>query len=142
MKDFGSPKTEFNIIKALVAFLFFLMFIFILLISLNEEAQSIQPAEIDTDKWANAIFLAEGGYKATYLYGIRSIPYKDEAQARQYCKNTVYNTLVKYRVQRCSVGESDIDCMSRRYCPVGSNTDNGTCKYWKKNVLYFLKEEL
>lgn len=91
----------------------------------------------DLDKWADAIFKAEGGYKATYLYGIRSIPYKDEAEARQICKNTVYNTLVKYRESRCGKGESDIDCLARRYCPIGSNTDNGTCKYWKKNVLYF-----
>lgn len=95
-------------------------------------------AEVDTDKYADAIFKAEGGYSATYLYGIRSIPYETEAQARQYCKNTVYNTLVKYRESRCKEGESDIDCIARRYCPVGSDTDNGTCKYWKKNVEYFL----
>ena len=94
--------------------------------------------EVDTTKWANAIFKAEGGYNATYLYGIRSIPYDTEGQARHYCQNTVYNTLVKFRSTRCVEGESDIDCLSRRYCPQDSDTDNGTCKYWKKNVQYFL----
>jgi len=94
--------------------------------------------EIDTDKWADAIFKAEGEYKATYLYGIRSIPYDTERQARKYCKNTIYNTLIKYRSTRCKENESNIDCMARRYCPQGSDTDNGTCQYWKKNVIYFL----
>ena len=92
------------------------------------------------DEWVDAIFEAEGGEKATYLYGIRSIPYDTPAQARQYCKNTVYNTLIKYRTIRCKDGESDIDCMARRYCPVGSDTDNGTCRHWKKNVQWFLNE--
>jgi len=49
---------------------------------------SVCYAEIDLDRWADAIFKAEGKYSATYLYGIRSIPYKDEAEARQICKNT------------------------------------------------------
>ena len=99
---------------------------------------SICIASPDLDAWADAIFKAEGGYKATYLYGIRSVKYKDEAEARRICKNTVYNTLVKYRESRCKVGESDIDCLAQRYCPVGSDTDNGTCQYWKRNVESFL----
>lgn len=90
---------------------------------------------IDLDAYADAIFKAEGGYKATYLYGIRSIKYKDETEARQICKNTVFNTLVKYRSTRCKPGEADIDCLARRYCPINSDTDNGTCKYWKDNVI-------
>ena len=99
-------------------------------------------ASIDLDRWANAIFKAEGGYKATYLYGIRSISYKDEAEARRICKNTVYNTLVKYRENRCRAGESDIDCMARRYCPINADNDpKGLNKTWKKNVLYYMDKE-
>ena len=93
------------------------------------------------DEYCNAIYRAEGGYGATYLYGIRSVKYKDETEAREICKRTVYNTLVKYRATRCQEGQSDIDCLSNRYCPIGSDTDNGTCKYWKKNVLSFLNKE-
>lgn len=93
------------------------------------------------DQWADAIFQAEGRYKATYLYGIRSIKYKDEAEARRICKNTVYNTLVKYRAQRCEEGESDLDCLSRRYCPLNADNDSkGINKNWKKNVAYFLNK--
>ncbi len=111
----------------------YLIAILLLFVCVSAEA-------VDTDKWADAIFKAEGGYEASYLYGIRSIPYNSEAQARCYCKNTIFNTLVKYRSTRCKDGESDIDCMARRYCPVGSDTDNGTCQYWKENVLYFLNK--
>lgn len=99
----------------------------------------ISPAEAyTTDQWADAIFKAEGGYSASYLYGIRSVPYKDEAEARQICKNTVYNTLVKYRNERCPES-GDIDCIANRYAPIGADNDpKGLNKNWKKNVLYFL----
>src|SRR3990167_248340 len=97
------------------------------------------------DQWADAIYKAECGTgpkpTCTYLYGIRSVKYKDEAEARRICINTVRKTLFKYRSTRCKPGQSDIDCLSNRYCPIGSDTDNGTCKYWKKNVLSFLNKE-
>ena len=91
-------------------------------------------ADINIDKWADAIHKAESNDN----YGIISIPCVKGEQCRQYCKNTVYNTLVKYRKQRCRAGEDDLTCLARRYCPIGSDTDNGTCQYWKKNVKWFL----
>ena len=94
-----------------------------------------------TDDYCNSIFIAEGGYSATYLYGIRSITYKDEAQARQYCKNTVYNTLIKYRKARCKPEWGDLTCLANRYCPINSETDDGTCKFWKGNVSANLTKE-
>ena len=48
---------------------------------------------------ADAIFKAEGGYKATYLYGIVSVPYKDEAEARQICINTINNNKKRFEKQ-------------------------------------------
>ena len=89
---------------------------------------------IDLDKWADAIHKAEGNDN----YGIISIPCSDK-ECRRYCMNTIYNTLVKYRSTRCHKGEADLDCLARRYCPIGSNTDDGTCQYWKGNVKYFLQ---
>ena len=93
-----------------------------------------QVEEIDLDKWADAIHKAEGNDN----YGIISIPCSDK-ECRRYCMNTIYNTLVKYRSTRCHKGEADLDCLARRYCPIGSNTDDGTCQYWKGNVKYFLQ---
>jgi hypothetical protein len=97
--------------------------------------------DIDLDRWADAIFRAEGGYAAEYLYGIRSVPYKDAAAARRICKNTVYNTLVKYRSARCKVEESDIDCLARRYAPQNADNDPHNLNVsWRNNVLEFYLE--
>ena len=92
-------------------------------------------AQIDTERWADAIRMAEGNPN----YGILSIPCNSEAQCRKYCINTIYNTLVKYRSTRCTPGESDIDCLARRYAPIGAANDpNNLNKNWKKNVLFYL----
>lgn len=111
---------------------------FIALLTLLFAMTLIAHAEktIDLDRWADAIRKAEGNPN----YGIVSIKCDSEAQCRKYCKNTVYNTLVKYRESRCKSGESDLDCMARRYAPIGAKNDpNGLNKNWKKNVAYFLK---
>jgi len=90
------------------------------------------------DDWCDAIFKAEGGYSATWLYGIRSVAYDDEADAREICKRTVYNTLIKYRDYRCDTEWGDTDCIASRYCPVGGELDDGRCVHWMKNVDWFL----
>lgn len=92
-------------------------------------------AEIDLDKWADAIRKAEGNPN----YGILSVPCHSESECRQICKNTVFNTLVKYRSTRCRPGEDDVTCLARRYAPVGASNDpQGLNKNWEKNVRYFL----
>jgi len=88
------------------------------------------------DQWADAIHKAENNDN----YGIISIPCVKGTECRKYCKNTVYNTLVKYRESRCKASDDDLTCLANRYCPIGSDTDNGTCKYWKKNVKWFLEK--
>ena len=89
---------------------------------------------------ADAIFWAEGGYKAEYPYGIRSVPCNGYDDCRKICLNTIYNTLVKYRSQRCFEGEGDIPRLARRYAPEGAKNDpNGLNKNWFTNVKYFLK---
>ena len=91
------------------------------------------------DQWADAIYQAEGGSTAQYAYGIRSVAYQDEAEARAICKRTIERTLYSRRAQRCKAGESDIDCLARRYAPVNAGNDPaGLNRHWIKNVLYFL----
>ena len=93
---------------------------------------------IDLDRYANAIRKAENNPN----YGIISIPCNSEAQCRQYCKNTVFNTLVKYRSTRCKEGEDDLSCLARRYAPIGAKNDpNNLNKNWKRNVKYFYDKE-
>jgi len=96
--------------------------------------------EIDDIKLCNAIFKAEGGYKATYLYGIRSIKYKDEAEARQICLNTIRNNRKRYAKYGHKKYDTYLEFLASRYCPVGAiNDPTGLNKHWLKNVKFFLR---
>jgi len=86
---------------------------------------------------ANAIFKAEGGYKATYLYGIRSVPYEDEAEARRICLNTIRNQRKRHANHECDL--TYLECLAKRYCPIGADNDpKGLNKHWLGNVKHFL----
>jgi len=100
-------------------------------------AQIVTPTYTDT-QIVNAIYKAEGGAKATYAYGIRSVKYNTVDEARRICFNTVRNNRKRFAKQ--SKYTDFIDFLASRYCPVGCVNDRGTNKYWVKNVRYFLKE--
>ena len=87
---------------------------------------------------ADAIFKAEGGYKTRYLYGIVSVKYKDEAEARQICLNTIRNNKIRFKKQ--TKYTDYLEFLASRYCPVGCDNDLGTNKYWLKNVRWFLSQ--
>jgi len=87
----------------------------------------------DFEKLVNSIYKAEGGEKATYLYGIKSVPYKDEAEARQICFNTVRNQWRRHNNHSC--GKDYLVCLRDRYCPLEAHKLN---RHWLRNVKYFL----
>jgi len=83
---------------------------------------------------ADAIYLAEGGSKTNHPYGILA-KYKTTTP-RQACINTIRHA------KRDWSGEGDfISFLGSRYCPVGCDNDNGTNKFWVKNVKYFLTKK-
>ena len=99
---------------------------------------SVCADEIDDERLANAIFRAEGGHNATYLYGIRSIPYKDEAEARQICLNTIRNNKKRYKDYGHKHYNNYLEFLASRYCPIGAKNDPyGLNRHWLKNVRYF-----
>ena len=93
----------------------------------------------------NAIYRAEGGVKASFAYGIRSIPYRDIKDARRICFNTVRNNRIRFTRQ--SKYKDFLEFLASRYCPtqgfyilkIGCDNDRGTNKYWLKNVRYYLE---
>jgi len=90
---------------------------------------------------ADAIFKSEGSYRATYLYGIRSIPYKNEADARRICLNTIKNQRKRHLRHNC--GKDYRACLAERYCPTTgklSHTERKVNSYWLVNVQKFLKK--
>lgn len=102
---------------------------------------SCQPAycnEIDDYELARAIFKAEGGLKADYLFGIRSVKYDTPAEAWQICLNTIRNN--KIRFQNQSKYNDYLTFLASRYCPIGCDNDRGTNKYWLRNVRFHLNQ--
>ena len=92
--------------------------------------------EWSNEQIVNAIYKAENSVK--YPYGIKSIDTKgDEVYARKICFNTVRNQRVRHANHEC--GLDFITCLGKRYCPVGGELDDGRCKYWERNVKFFLR---
>ena len=89
----------------------------------------------------NAIYQAEGGDKATYLYGTRSVSYDTPEEARRICFNTVRNNRKRYADYGNLEYDTYLEFLASRYCPVGTANDpRGLNKNWLKNVKYFLKK--
>lgn len=93
------------------------------------------PAKVN--QLANAIYKAENSKK--YPYGIKSInTNSNEVYARKICKNTIVNNIKRFE----DSGESEyLTFLANRYCPVNSIDDNGTNRFWKNNVVYFLNKD-
>lgn len=87
----------------------------------------------------NAIYRAEGGENAQYLYGIRSVKYDNANEARQICFNTVRNQRKRHKAHTCNL--SFLECLARRYCPINAQNDTKNLnQYWLKNVMWFLRK--
>jgi hypothetical protein len=92
--------------------------------------------EINIDKLATAIYMAEGGARTRHPYGILK-KYKT-ATPRQACINTIKSALRRYDKSDKSV--DFIVFLSRTYCPIGASNDPmGLNKNWVKNVYYFYR---
>jgi hypothetical protein len=85
----------------------------------------------------DSIYRAEGGAKAKYLYGIRSVHYRDVSHAQQICLRTVRHA----RRDWLKAGRKGdfLLFLSKRYCPIGCDNDRGSNRFWLKNVRYFLE---
>ena len=113
----------------------------ILLLSVCGTVSAGLPEHYDSNRLADAIFIAEGGLtnKCQYLYGIRSVHYKDASEARRICLNTINNNKVRFYKQ--DKYEDYLSFLASRYCPVGCDNDTGTNKFWERNVRsIYLKE--
>lgn len=98
-------------------------------------------ADVDLDAYADAIYISEGGERAVVPYGMffKGCDWGHVDYCRKIVKNTVYNTLVKYRKDRCLDGEDDLECLERRYCPINDPKDVlGLNRYWIGNMRYYL----
>ena len=132
--------------RILILFVCPLLFIFSGACSDAIGIRAIQQWNDNLPKYTNkqivdAIYKAEGGSDATYLYGIRSVPYDTPEEARRICFNTVRNNRVRYKEYGYKKFNTYLKFLADRYCPVNCDNDpRGLNKNWLKNVKYFLKK--
>ena len=121
---------------------FTLMIILVLMLGsvAKGDTSYIDYLSITDEVIVNAIYLAEGGAKTRYPYGIVSIDTKGDCEyARKLCFNTVRNNKKRFRNQ--SKYTDYIEFLGSRYCPVGAKNDpTGLNKNWVKNVKYFINK--
>lgn len=92
------------------------------------------PAEVFTDEQlADAIYKAENS--KSHPYGI--LAHYKHTTPRQACLNTIKSA--KRRFIKQSQEKDFIHFLSLTYCPIGCDNDNGTNRFWERNVKYFLK---
>ena len=113
----------------------FAIVVFCLIIGIvaNAGAEEYSNTEI-----VDAIWVIEGGTRAQYAYGIRSVKYKDLAEARRICLRTVVNNRKRYADYGYKQYADYLSFLASRYCPVGCGNDRGTNKFWLRNLRYQL----
>ena len=83
----------------------------------------------------NAIYRIEGGAKAQYAYGIRSVRYSDISEARRICFNTVRNNRKRFAKQ--TKYADFLAFLQSRYCPTAGRLSKAEQKlngHWLKNL--------
>lgn len=84
---------------------------------------------------ADAIYRAENS--TSHPYGI--LQHYEHTTPRQACINTIKSA--KRRYEKANLRIDFIEYLGQTYCPVGCDNDNGTNKYWVRNVKFFLNKE-
>lgn len=103
------------------------------------KADEASAEEYSAMEICDSIYRAEGGAKAQYYYGIRSVKYDNLAEAQRICLNTVRNNKRRYALAG-SKGEF-LQFLANRYCPIGADNDpKGLNKNWLKNVKFYLEK--
>lgn len=85
-----------------------------------------------------AIFKTEGGFNTRFPYGIKSVKCSGIKECRQVCMNTVRNNRKRFAKQ--TEYTDFIEFLGDRYCP--KSVDPIGNVNWKKNVMFFLKQNL
>ena len=92
----------------------------------------------------NAIYKAEGGSKAQFPYGIRSVKCESKEACRKVCLNTIRNNRKRFEKDASFGKITFIEFLGSRFCPTKgklSNAENRLNKNWVKNVNYFLRKD-
>ena len=101
------------------------------------EAEWVPDTPNRVERLADAIFWAEGGYKTSYPYGIRSIPCDGYTHCRRICRNTIKNNIKRWKASGDQI--SYLQFLANRYAPQSASNDpDNLNQHWLRNVQYYL----
>jgi len=86
---------------------------------------------------ADAIYIAEGGLKTHYPFGIKTVNCQGYNECRQVCLKTIYNNRIRFSEYGYRQEKDFLTFLSKRYCPLSIDG----CENWLPNVKYYLKKE-
>ena len=91
-------------------------------------------------EYVQAIYAAEGGEKAQYPYGIRSVSCETIQECERVARNTVKNNIRRYRDYGKNQHTSYLEFLGSRFAPTqgATNDPKGLNKNWIKNVNFYL----
>ena len=92
-------------------------------------------------EYVQAIYQAEGGAKAQYPYGIRSVSCGTIQECERVARNTVRNNIKRYRDYGKNQHTSYLEFLGSRYCPTQgklSTREKEVNKFWISNVKFHL----
>lgn len=124
------PPGKWFIPAAILFLLFFLLCVFARAEENWTESEIVQ-----------AIWMAEGGAKAQYAFGIRSVKYKNIEDARRICLRTIRNNRKRYADYGWKKYPDFLSFLASRYCPVTGKLSQAEKRLngnWLRNVKYFL----
>ena len=102
---------------------------------------AVRAEEYSDSEICQAIWVIEGGAKAQYAYGIRSVKYRDRQEARRICYNTVRNNRKRYADYGYKQYPDFLSFLQSRYCPIKGKLSKAERKLngnWLRNLRYQL----
>lgn len=133
-----------NLPKALSVLAWVVASLLIFAFSFISSCETATAAEYTDTEIVNAIYLAEGGKKASFPYGIRSVKCTGEIECRKICERTVRNNRKRYADYGHRRFDSFIEFLASRYCPSRgqalSSAERRLNVNWLKNVIFFLEK--
>lgn len=103
----------------------------------------LTPDGYHINQYVDAIYLAEGGKRATYAYGIRSIHYKNIQEARAICHRTIRNNIRRYQEYGHRHFAEFLLFVQSRFAPTAGRDLSASEKRlngnWVRNVRYYLE---
>ena len=99
----------------------------------------VHASDYTDEQIVDAIYHAEGGTKAKKPFGILSVPCYGYEDCRKVCLNTVKNNRKRYADYGYKTHPDYLSFLASWYCLVGVDNDNGTNKFWLKNMEVILE---